>query len=51
MIADGKPVQLEMKDSQKQGMNPELHYRDRSETGFLAQNLFVPIVVMTRMAM
>lgn len=42
MIADGKPVQLEMKDSQKQGMNPELHYRDRSETGFLAQKFVRP---------
>lgn len=40
--ADGKPVRLEMKDSQKQGLNPELHYRDRSETGFLAQKFVRP---------
>lgn len=42
MIADGKPARLEMKNSQKQGMNPDLHYRDRSETGFLAQKFVRP---------
>lgn len=40
--AEGKPVRLEMKDSQKQGLNPELHYRDRCETGFLSQKFVRP---------
>lgn len=42
MTAEGKPVRLEMKNSQKQGFNPELYNRNRSETGFLAQKFVRP---------
>lgn len=42
MIADGSPKRLELKDSQQQGLNPSLHYRDHCVTGFLAQKFVRP---------
>ena len=42
MIANGKPVQLEFKISNKQGYNPDDHYRDHCVTGFLAQKFVRP---------
>lgn len=42
MAADGKPVRMEFKVSDKQGYNPTDHYRDHCVTGFLAQKFVRP---------
>lgn len=42
MVANGKPVRLELKASDKHGYNPTDHYRDHCITGFLAQKFVRP---------
>lgn len=39
-LADGKPLRLEMRNSQMHGYNPDLFNRDNCETGFLNQKFF-----------
>ena len=42
MLANGQPLQLKMRDSQKQGYNPALFNRDHCSTGFLSQKYIRP---------
>lgn len=42
MLANGQPLQLKLRDSQKQGYNPGLFNRDHCVTGFLSQKYVRP---------
>ena len=39
-LADGKPLKLQMRNSELHGYNPDLFNRDNCETGFLNQKFF-----------
>lgn len=42
MLANGKPLQLKMRDGEKQGYNPALFNRDHCVTGYLSQKYVRP---------
>lgn len=48
MIVDGKPLRVEFKDNQKQGLNPNLFNRNHTVTGYLNQKFVRPNCVYSK---